>query len=354
MYSNEDIDAAVKAGVLSHESARAFRSFAESQRVGSHVDEEHLRLVSGFNDIFIVIAGLLLLVATYQITKELVATWASGVIPAVFAWFLAEYFVRKQRMSLPGIVFLCAFVAGLFFTGSFVVTALDETLKSKGLVVNGLESTFGTGSRSSLMIMLSALLAAVGTGLHWMRFKVPLAPAMGLGALLILIIFSINYFIPVADQYFTYYVLVGGVIAFALAMYWDRQDPSRMSRQSDTAFWLHLLAAPALVHPIFSMVHVFDGEVTTLKVYAVITLYIVMGIVSLAIDRRALMVSSLIYVIYTFSTVFKNLSTISLGFSYASLFIGFGLLLLSVFWHPCRRFIFRAIPKSIQSYLAPL
>lgn len=64
MYSNEDIQSAVDAGAISSQAAKALRAHVDSRRKTSAVDEEHFRLITGFNDIFVVIASLLLLVAT--------------------------------------------------------------------------------------------------------------------------------------------------------------------------------------------------------------------------------------------------------------------------------------------------
>src|SRR2546430_3225670 len=40
---------------------------------------------------------------------------------------------------------------------------------------------------------------------------------------------------------------------FLFAMWWDGSDRARLTRRSDVAFWLHLLAAPMIVHPVFTL-----------------------------------------------------------------------------------------------------
>ena len=42
------------------------------------------------------------------------------------------------------------------------------------------------------------------------------------------------------------FVLVLGIGVFLFAMRWDSSDPARVTRRSDVAFWLHLLAAPMI------------------------------------------------------------------------------------------------------------
>lgn len=41
-----------------------------------------------------------------------------------------------------------------------------------------------------------------------------------------------------------------GIAAFAAAMWFDTRDPYRLGRHSATGFWLHVLAAPALVNTV--------------------------------------------------------------------------------------------------------
>ncbi len=76
------------------------------------MDEEHFRLLTGFNDIFVSIAIVLLLVAVGQIGTSL-ARPLGGVFVAGTAWVLAEYFTAKRRMALPSILLLIAFVGGV-------------------------------------------------------------------------------------------------------------------------------------------------------------------------------------------------------------------------------------------------
>ena len=71
MYSESDIDAAVTAGAISPDSAAAFRRYVADAHAAPAVDEEHFRLVTGFNDIFVSIAIVLLLVALGQIGVRL-------------------------------------------------------------------------------------------------------------------------------------------------------------------------------------------------------------------------------------------------------------------------------------------
>lgn len=67
MYSESDIDGAVTAGAISPDAAAALRRHVAASHAAPAVDEEHFRLLTGFNDIFVSIAIVLLLVAVAQI-----------------------------------------------------------------------------------------------------------------------------------------------------------------------------------------------------------------------------------------------------------------------------------------------
>ena len=128
MYSEDDLSAAVQAGVLSEETARAFRSYVAQKQRAPDVDEEHFRLVTGFNDIFVVIACVLMLASVAWLGNAL-APWVGALSVSAVAWGLAEFFVRKRRMALPAIVLLLAFTGGIVVAG--VVTANQSSAQHR-------------------------------------------------------------------------------------------------------------------------------------------------------------------------------------------------------------------------------
>src|SRR5207253_7321486 len=93
-------------------------------------------------------------------------------------------------------------------------------------------------------------------------------------------------------------VLLLGVGIFLCAMWWDSSDRARLTRRSDVAFWLHLLAAPMIVHPIFTLLGLNNGSASLSEGLIVILLYVALGLTALAVDRRALLVSALAYVLW--------------------------------------------------------
>ena len=158
---------------------------------------------------------------------------------------------------------------------------------------------------------------------------------------------------PEAGKWLNVLSLIAGIAVFAAAMRWDATDTLRQTRRSDVAFWLHLLAAPLLVHPIFTVLGVTGGHADLGQALAVVVLYVAIALVSLAVDRRALMVSALTYVLFAFSALLKEFGVVSLSFAITAFAIGAALLLLSALWHPTRAYVLGFLPPALQQRLAP-
>lgn len=347
MYSESDIDDAVEAGALSAEAAAAFRAHVAAARVAPAVDEESFRLLTGFNDVFVSIAAVLMLVAMGWMGNMIqLSAFKDGPSPfigfavAATAWALAEYFTRERRMALPSIILLLAFAGGLMAGFS----ALFDTTIIPGRDMRH-ERT------DALLMAAAAALTAGGVWLHWRRFFVPITVAAGAATLSGLVMALVVAAVPALWEYFLALMLIAGIAVFALAMWWDMSDRTRTTRRSDVAFWLHLLAAPMLVHPIFSMMGMLEGTAAPAQAAVVILLYLGLGVIALAIDRRALMVSALVYVLYALSSLIESSGAVDLSFGLTALIIGSALLLLSAFWTAARRHIVGYLPDGLAEKL---
>ena len=339
MFYEQDIDSAISAGVLTPDTAAAFRAYVADGRASPMVDEENFKLLTGFNDIFVAIAGTLLLVAVAWIGGAIMPA-LGGVAVAATAWGLAEYFTRIRRMALPSILFLLSFVGGVFF-------ALAAFLMGGG----NMQADDQTGA------LMLAIAAAVATGSafgHWRRFHVPITVAAGAAALAVL---ASSLFIAAFsndEAVILPLVLLLGITVFAFAMWWDMSDRLRTSGRSDVAFWLHLLAAPMIAHPVFAMLGLLEGGSNVGEALIVLALYVAMGVVALAIDRRALLVSALAYVLYAMGVLFKEFGAVSLNIALTGLVIGSALLLLSAGWQSIRAFVVGRLPLKWAEYLPPV
>src|SRR5437764_926277 len=134
------------------------------------------------------------------------------------------------------------------------------------------------------VVAASAAIAGIGAWLHWRRFKVPITIAVGVaaGVALVLGLIASAFVTPnmsEAQGHMLKTVLLGaslvlGIGTFLFAMRWDASDPTRETRRSDVAFWLHLLAAPLIVHPVFELLGLTHGAATTLDAVVVLALYV--------------------------------------------------------------------------------
>lgn len=343
MYSESDLQAAVDAKVMTPEAAAAFRAHIASVRAAPGADEESFRLITGFNDIFVSIAAVILLVAVAWIGESIHPAIA-GLGVAATAWGLAEYFTRQRRMALPSIVLVLAFTGGVL--GSMI-----------GFLVEHGEAIFGNRPAESTMAIVAgamALVTAGATWLHWKRFMVPITVAAGTAALaatavaLVLSIFGAS---ASPDLVMTL-VLVAGLGVFTLAMWWDRSDRVRQTRRSDVAFWLHLLAAPMIAHPIFHLLGVTQGDdIGSGAAVLVVGIYILFGLIALAIDRRALLVSALAYVLFALTQLFNTFGAVELNVALTAFVIGSALLLLSAFWQNARSVVVGFLPANLANQL---
>ena len=343
MYSESDLQAAVEAGAISAEAADALRGHVARLRASPVVDEEHFRLLTGFNDIFVTIAATILIVAVGWLgntlrlgAEEHAPSIASGLFIAGVSWGLAEYFTRQRRMALPSILLLFGFAGGV----AFALMALGMQLVPDA-----------TPKTAALIASAVALVTAIAIWLHWRRFLVPITVAAGAVAVAgIALSLAYAAFPAIADSIF-WLVLLAGLAIFAVAMWWDMSDRSRTTRRSDVAFWLHLTAAPMIAHSMFHLLGVFRGDMGAGTAVTVLLLYVAFGLVALAIDRRALLVSSLAYVLYALYALMEQAGAVELSWAFTALIIGSALLLLSALWHRARKLVVEGLPGDIQAKL---
>ncbi len=355
MYSQNDLDDAVTAGAITAESAASLRNFMEMQQSLPMVDEEQFRLISGFNDIFVSIASVILLVAVGWIGQwigQAAGTSLDGDGPsflapaavAVTSWALALFFTAKRRMALPSILLLLAFVGSVFAASGFALT-----------LAIGTDALNDNNQMQGILAAASGAIAAGAAWAHWKRFRVPITVAAGAAAVAAiaigLLLAAIGQNFEQAKNVVLGFVLLLGLGVFLVAMRWDSSDPARVTRRSDVAFWLHLLAAPMIVHPVFALLGLTNGNASITEGLVVILLYVLIGLTALAIDRRALLVSGLAYVLWALSELFKRFGAIELNVALTALVIGSTLLLLSAFWHQAREAVVRPLPDGLRAKL---
>jgi len=331
-FGRAELEAAVAKGVLDRGAANNLMEFLiESRNVTvNDPDEERLRLITGFNDIFVTIGIALFLGALAYLSGEKMIY----LLPLA-SWLLAEIFTRRKRMALPSIALLVTFTVSMFFT-IYSLISYGDTFPNFHL------------ERQGRFVAIAGLLTAVFAAAHWYRFRVPITVAAGCAALITVIVGTIELLTPGALDKLTAFIFAPlGLAVFALAMVFDMSDRERRTRRNDIAFWLHLLAAPLIVHPLVSGFANVNTMGST-DAISVLALFVVLSLVALVIDRRALLVSSLLYLGYAVSTFVTVSSLEGVDAAVTVLLVGAIVLTISVVWQPMRRLVLKMMPEAVR------
>ncbi|MGJ8589207.1 MAG: hypothetical protein ACSHXW_13715 [Yoonia sp.] len=347
MIERDDLRAAVGSGLLSEKQVADLISLSDSRRGARenlNPGDEPFELFKGFNEIFIVV-GLLILSSGWWGVSALVfndrvvnlqdfAMW-STLLGGGLLWLLSEYFVRKRRMVAPAIALSVMFAANAAF--GFVAV---------------LSEPFMIAQNDYSSIPFPLFLATLTLAVYWCRFRVPFAMAMiALGLFAVAIVFAASregriadlseFFLLSAGGPFAWITLALGILVFAVAMMFDMSDPHRVTRRSANGFWLHMVAAPALVNTM--ALSLLDQS--NLFLLAVLAMF---AIVAIVIDRRSFLIAAIGYIVALGAAVFDGDGTAP-----TILILGIVLLLLGAFWERIRARILRLMPGFIPLHRLP-
>jgi hypothetical protein len=185
----------------------------------------------------------------------------------------------------------------------------------------------------------------VSAALHEWRFRVPIDAAIVAAGVMCAIYGAAVMVAPNwSSENRSLLFALFGVGAFLAAVRIDASDPQRLTRRSDMAFWLHLLAAPMIVHAVIP----FFGGATEIpgvgQAIAVLLVFAVLGLIALVIDRRALLVAGLSYA--GFAIAYLLSKSVAEGMSLSLTLLGLAVLVLglSVGWRSLRRAILPVLP----------
>lgn len=357
------LDAAVAAGVIDAPTRQRLVDFADDWRAGAATsDEEQFRLLTGFNDIFVAIAIAIFLFAVGGLAGSFgnnpaIAMLVGSAAIATAAWLLAEQFTRRRRMALPSIQLLVVFVAAMAFAGvALAALASGTSLDARTSLDIGPPDTPSVVVHQqwpAAWLSLAALATGtLGAVLHWWRFRVPVTLAAGclvvIGPLLVMTNELVGTLAALVAAF------GAGVAVFLLAMRFDASDIARVTRRTDIAFWLHLLAAALIVHPVLSQLASPNNETTALIAgIATIVIYLALAFVALVVDRRALLVSGLIYVMVALGRLVSTGVDPSIGVTVTALVVGGTLLLLAALWQRARRQVLAVVPADLRALVPP-
>ncbi len=343
---------ATEKGLVTSGQAEALRSLAPQRApvaspLPEPVDEEALRFVSGFADIFVAIGIVLFLGAAASLLDPVWPGGRPAVVVAALAWALAEFFTRRKRMAFPSILLLCIFVGAAFVAlVQFVGSPIGIAANRLGWLgwFGGLT---GLGRGEPLAVAVAALGTAALAGLHYWRFRVPITVAAGTASLALAAVMVSTLVAPdFTGRAITGLLALAGAAVFALAMRFDLSDPARRTRRTDIAFWLHLLAAPLIVHSVFTAIGVGSSALRPPFALAVLAVFLLLGAVAVLVDRRAMLVSGLVYAGAAFGSLIAETGLGGRTVPVTLLALGGFVLLLSAGWTPLRRAVLDRLPHD--------
>jgi len=369
MIDDDDLEAAVADGIITSAQLDALQKFAGSRKAtAERADDERFRFMRGFNDFFFAVGIVLFgagiaFFAGNDVIRNLLA--------AIIIWALAEFLVRRMRLVLPGILLVSLFA---FFV--FRLTQLDWSALAHftGLPLR-LPPTFNVGpnpifdSLEPLAIAVKALAAALAATVFYLRFRLPFALLVIAGSVVMFVSRILGPALFPHTSANSLILLACGLSVFAVAMYYDLSDRTRTTRLADCAFWLHLLAAPLIVHSlirlllptptgVFASAGPFGLTMTTTSAVTIFVIVAFLTAVAILIDRRALLVSALTYlgiaIGYALTSALRTGTGNDVSVFFATLVIlGATVLILGAGWQPLRRLFLRLFPAAIIDRLPP-
>ncbi len=336
----EQISAALEAGIINEAQAKTMMARAvrgpaiEDENQSVIGNEDDMRFFRSFSDVFISIGLGLLSLGLFASTMFLAGGGVAFLVPAGIMLVLAEYFGRRKRQHLPTLV------TALFFLW-FTQAGVAGLIKSLG---------FG-GDITVAFVTLLAMLA-----FYW-RIKLPFCMAL-IGISILYLVFAILMRLApdLMKANIGWAFFLGGIATLAAAIMYDGKDQHRTTRFADNAFWLHLTAAPLIIHGL-AIEFVSTKSTTLFDVIPAVTLdkgdaaiimvlVGVMAVFGLAINRRALLVSSLGYAGVAIGFLMKG-TGLDIGSVVALTFVvlGAAVMFLGVGWHQARNALIKVLPK---------
>lgn len=338
----DDIRAAVGAGMITEAQAASLIILAE-QRSGArrHLTglDEPFDLFRGFNEVFIVI-GLGILFAGWIGVTELgignigssylgssnLGALALAAVTMGLCALLARYFTLTRRMIAPSIALSIFFgLAAVQFGGALAATLGGDT-RGWVVIVAGVCAVLSVAYYALFRVPFTVAQIAVAVfvavfGAAALDGSVPESPK--------------DVFLLSADGPFAVLTILLGLMALGVALTFDMSDPHRVTRRAASGFWLHVIAAPAIVNTV--ALTLFEAGTVAAQLVLVAFLAAI-AFFAIVIDRRSFLVAGVGYVVALAFTVIEGQPFV------AVLLLGVVLVVLGARWERLRRAIMRALP----------
>jgi hypothetical protein len=382
MISVDTLDRAVAAGVITADQrGRLHAMEAQSQTsvtviAEAEPNDENLRLIGGGNDLFVTVGTVLLTAGFYFVLTTLLqgkTLWIAALL-AAFAWLVAEVVTRQHRMKLSSTVLALVFTVAVVI---LLATVVDDWYRIRMPdSIWQLLALRGPVSQAGYVLLGGTIVAAL---VYFWRFRVPiLAGVVAVAATLLAFLQTALFLydgvtsgavappnladVPGLLRAALYMPLICGLVVFATGVALDLHDRERRTVWSDCAFWLHVVSAPMLVHPLFIMATGQDvvlGRIEPGTDATILLAILILGFVyvALAIDRRSLLVPTLAYFgsvgIYYLVNSAANTTGVP-PFALILLVVGALIILFGAGWQRIRRLIVGpTLPTSVLDKLPP-
>ncbi|QPM91488.1 hypothetical protein [Pseudooceanicola algae] len=338
--TQDDLRAAVAAGHLNEAQAAELATLSQIRAGARQAEDEPFELFRGFSEIFVSVGLGILIFGGFGLALATSVTWVMGV-GIICLWLLARYFTLKRRMMLPSILLVSAF--GLAILG-IAADRFDFWLPGTPMSRLLTEQPGATAWLMTFGIVIAALLL-------WYRvFRVPftmfLVGIAAFGAVMMMATASgaqsgvTNPFDLTEGGLVSWGTLAVGLAALIAGTWFDMRDPHRLGRTSASGFWLHIVAAGALVHTV-AQTCMGMGPGTGYGLMGLALL--VIALLALILDRRSFLTAGIGYFIFLLSYV-TDVSGTGGNWVFVFLFIGLFLTLLGSFWIQVRGALLRALP----------
>ncbi|MEM7300058.1 MAG: hypothetical protein AAF468_03155 [Pseudomonadota bacterium] len=326
-------------------------------------DDEAFRFLTGFNDVFLALGvGMVLYGLSISGTT---ATVNGLMITLVVLWLLAEVLAARLKRALPSMI----------IAGAFVYLAIKLAGLQFSDLVFGESNIFEALLEDATRVLPFSLAGTAAALIFYVRFRLPFAVFLIAGSLVFLVFtLTFSYLREDITTYAIPILLLTGLSVFAAAMYFDTSDINRRTRLSDNAFWLHLIASPLIVHSIMWQAAIWMGvgdpelwsgnrigtivglhSIASTLAIIVLAIFIFVMVVALVIDRRAMLVSSLIYVSAAVAFYVTSQGAVLSAATFVPVIIGGGIIAVGTGWRPLRRAVFRFLPlAAVEPYVPPL
>ena len=336
----DDLRAAVASGILDEAQAARLLTLSD-QRQGYRAnmvgDDEPFELFKGFAEIFVTVGLGLLMAAVIGLMAIFGEGAAIPFVAAAISVALAWYFTLRRRMALPSIALCVAFAGCISFVVSvFVIQDKAEPQPVQIMVIGIISMILMLGYFRVFRLPFSMFIAAVFGLVALLGLAGVSDPSFGNLVLRPLDFFDLRRAPTVAIA-----ILAFGVICFAVALWYDMKDPHRVSRYSATAFWLHLLAAPALVNTLVLSNYQIGGLGGTALAIAALVVFTLLAII---IDRRSFLTAGLIYIGLILAEAISDTGT-EWATVLTLLVLGIAVTGLGAFWTQMRAQIMGALPE---------